>query len=74
VDRARPQVNPDFGFEQTLGRASAAGGRLRLPPDPSTLGRVAVLSDPQGTRFAIIDPALASDWDYTAAVDDPYDD
>jgi predicted enzyme related to lactoylglutathione lyase len=71
---AHVQVNPDFGFEQTLGRARAAGGRLRLPPDPSTLGRVAVLSDPQGTRFAIIDPALASDWDYTSAVDDPYDD
>ncbi len=40
----------------------------------STLGKVAVLADPLGTRFAIIDPSQAADWDYASAADDPYDD
>lgn len=67
-------VDPDLGFDETLHRARAAGARLRFRPYASTLGKVAVLSDPLDTRFAIIDPSLASDWDYRSAADDPYDD
>ncbi|MGC7095025.1 VOC family protein [Amycolatopsis lurida] len=67
------EVDPDLGFDRTLHRARDAGARLRFRPYSSTLGKVAVLSDPLGTRFAIIDPALASDWDYRSAADDPYD-
>lgn len=67
-------VDPDEGFDRTLHRARTLGARLRFRPYLSTLGKVGVLSDPLGTRFAIIDPALASDWDYRSAADDPYDD
>lgn len=67
-------VDPGLGFDRTLHVARAAGAKLRFRPYTSTLGKVAVLSDPLGTRFAIIDPALAADWDYRSAADDPYDD
>ncbi|SEP53096.1 VOC family protein [Amycolatopsis saalfeldensis] len=67
-------VDPELGFDRTLHEARGAGARLRFAPYSSTLGKVAVLSDPTGTRFALIDPALASDWDYHSAVDDPYGD
>ncbi|MCP2168841.1 VOC family protein [Goodfellowiella coeruleoviolacea] len=67
-------VDPDVGFDQTLDLARINGGRLRFKPYVSTLGKVAVLADPLGTRFAIIDPSQAADWDYASAADDPYDD
>lgn len=61
-------------FDETLYRARSAGARLRFQPYTSALGKVAVLADPAGTRFALIDPSLASEWDYGSAADDPYDD
>lgn len=67
-------VHPDVGFDETLRRAHNAGARLRFPPYHSNLGKVAVLSDPLGARFALIDPTLASEWEYGSAADDPYDD
>ncbi|MFD9889362.1 VOC family protein [Amycolatopsis sp. NPDC059027] len=67
-------VDPDHGFDHTLHQARSLGAKLRFRPYTSALGKVAVLSDPLGTRFAIIDPALASDWDFRSAADDPYDD
>ncbi|GLY65005.1 hydrolase [Amycolatopsis taiwanensis] len=67
-------VHPDVGFNESLRRAHSAGARLRFPPYTSSLGKVAVLSDPLGTRFALIDPSLAAEWEYGSAADDPYDD
>ncbi|ASR36246.1 hypothetical protein BAY61_15930 [Prauserella marina] len=67
-------VDPDLGFDNTLQRARAAGARLRFQPYTNSLGKVAVMSDPLGTRFAIIDPSLASEWTFGSAADDPYDD
>ncbi|WP_020659471.1 VOC family protein [Amycolatopsis benzoatilytica] len=67
-------VQPREGLNDAVQRARAAGAKLRFRPYASTLGRVAVLSDPLGTRFALIDPELASEWEYGSAVDDPYDD
>ncbi|AHH94394.1 VOC family protein [Kutzneria albida] len=67
-------VDPDLGFEATLGRARRLGARLRFKPYTSALGRVAVLSDPLGTRFAIIDPEAADESAWGAGSDDPYDD
>ncbi|MFD5828092.1 VOC family protein [Lentzea sp. NPDC060358] len=67
-------VPPGLDFAGTLQRARAAGARLRFQPYPSPLGQVAVLADPLGTRFAIIDPDQASDWDSASPADDPYDD
>lgn len=52
-------VPSDRGFTDTIRVACAFGGRLRFKPYGSPLGRVAVLSDPLGTRFAIMDPAPA---------------
>lgn len=60
-------------FDETLYRARRMGARLRFQPYTSSLGRVAVLSDPVGTRFALIDASLASEWDYGSAADDPTD-
>jgi predicted enzyme related to lactoylglutathione lyase len=67
-------VDPDLGFDETLRRARTSGARLRFKPYHSTLGKVGVLSDPVGCRFAIIDPELAADWDLGSGADDPYDD
>ncbi|MGI5499629.1 VOC family protein [Lentzea sp. CA-135723] len=67
-------VPAGLDFSETLNRARTAGARLRFQPHPSPLGQVAVLADPLGTRFAIIDPDLATDWDTASPADDPYDD
>ncbi|GAA4013764.1 VOC family protein [Allokutzneria multivorans] len=66
-------IDPDVGFDETLDRARAAGARLRFKPYGSTLGKVVVLSDPLGTRFALIDPSQAVD-EYDSPPEDPYDD
>lgn len=49
----------DRDFTETVRIACSSGGRLRFKPYSSPLGRVAVLSDPLGTRFAVMDPAPA---------------
>lgn len=67
-------VDPDVGFDATLALARKHGARLRFKPYTSALGRVAVLADPLGTRFAIIDPEQADDQAWGWAADDPYDD
>ncbi|GGM73556.1 hypothetical protein GCM10011609_06700 [Lentzea pudingi] len=38
-------------------RAVATGGRVERPPADIPAGRVAVLSDPEGAKFAVIDPS-----------------
>jgi hypothetical protein len=67
-------VDPDIGFDQTLRDVRSHGARLRFKPYTSSIGKVAVLSDSKGTRFAIIDSSLATDDGYRSANDDPYDD
>lgn len=67
-------IDPDLGFEATVDRARRFGARLRFKPYGSALGRVAVLADPLGTRFALIDPDDSDEWEYGSVVDDPYDD
>lgn len=59
-------------FEQAVVNAHNAGARLRFRPYTSQLGRVAVMSDLTGGRFALIDPTLASNGAIRA--DDPFDD
>ena len=54
--------------------ARLSGATMRFKPYDSTLGKVAVLADPLGTRFALIDPTLAAPWQYGSGADDPYDD
>jgi predicted enzyme related to lactoylglutathione lyase len=63
----------DQEFDEALHIAHDAGGRLRFSPYTSQLGKVAVMSDPTGARFALIDPGLATSGG-SARADDPYDD
>jgi hypothetical protein len=63
----------DRGFDESLHIAHDAGARLRLRPYGSPLGKVAVMADPTGARFALIDPAFAENDGGTRA-DDPFDD
>ncbi|MFR9728763.1 VOC family protein [Saccharopolyspora sp. MS10] len=62
------------GIDELVHRAIAAGARVRVDPYGSSIGRVAVLRDPTGARFAVVDPTQASDWFDSAANFDPYDD
>jgi predicted enzyme related to lactoylglutathione lyase len=42
--------------DQAVEKTKAAGGRLLFGPNPIPVGRIAVLFDPQGGGFAIIEP------------------
>jgi predicted enzyme related to lactoylglutathione lyase len=64
----------DRDFDDALILAHEAGARLRFPPYSSQLGRVAMLSDPTGARFALIDPSLAVEGGGGSGADDPFDD
>jgi hypothetical protein len=64
----------DREFDDAVVVAHEAGARLRFPPYSSQLGRVAMLSDPTGARFALIDPALAVEGGGGSGADDPFDD
>ncbi|MBA8823671.1 hypothetical protein FHX42_001000 [Saccharopolyspora lacisalsi] len=67
-------VDPDVGTEELVRRAIQLGGRVRVNPYDSSLGRAAVLRDPVGARFAIVD-ATQAPGDYASAANyDPYDD
>jgi uncharacterized protein len=73
------EINPEEAFDDVVSAAHQLGGRLRFRPYVSTLGRVAVLYDSTGARFALIDPAQAAEdgagqGPGSAAVDDPFDD
>jgi hypothetical protein len=63
----------DRELDQSVLIAHDAGARLRLRPYASPLGKVAVMSDPTGARFALIDPALVVN-DRRIGADDPFDD
>lgn len=66
-------AEPTVGVDATAERAVELGGSVRLEPFDASFGRVAVLTDTTGARFAVVDPTRASD-DMGAAVDDPYSD
>ncbi|WP_158309674.1 VOC family protein [Saccharopolyspora spinosa] len=66
-------VDEEVGTDELVHRVVALDGRIRVDPYDSSLGRVAVLRDPTGARFAIVDPSQASEYG-TAGNDDPYDD
>lgn len=64
----------DRSFDDAVIEAHEAGARLRFRPYSSQLGQVAVMSDPTGVRFALIDPSLAVEGGGGSRVDDPFDD
>ena len=54
---------PYYAVEDTdaaIGRITEAGGALRHPPHDSPYGRLAVVSDPDGAAFTIIDLSRAA--------------
>ncbi|HET6504692.1 MAG TPA: VOC family protein [Amycolatopsis sp.] len=67
------EVDPAHGADATAGRAIMLGGRVLVEPYDAPWGRTAVLADPSGAMFSIIDHARAEEWG-RAEVDDPYDD
>ncbi|WP_460960501.1 VOC family protein [Parasphingorhabdus pacifica] len=63
------------GTDELVRRAITLGGRVRVDPYDSSIGRVAVLRDPTGARFAIVDSTQAlTGFMGSAANYDPYDD
>ncbi|PKW18916.1 VOC family protein [Saccharopolyspora spinosa] len=66
-------VDAEVGTDALVRNAITLGGRVRVDPYDSSIGRVAVLRDPTGARFAVIDPTQAGDFG-TAANYDPYED
>lgn len=64
----------DREFDDAVVVAHEAGARLRFPAYTSELGKVAMMSDPTGARFALIDPSLAVEGRGGSGADDPFDD
>jgi hypothetical protein len=50
------------------------GGSVVVQPYDTSFGRVAILADPDGAVFAVIDHSRTLDDVGRAEVDDPYDD
>lgn len=62
------------GTDDLVHRAVGLDARVRVDPYDSQLGRVAVLRDPTGARFAVVDAAQAPGDFGSAANYDPYED
>lgn len=68
-------IDPATGTDAAAFRAIELGGRVRVDPFDSGLGRIAVIDDPFGATFALIDATrVIQPEGGPAAVDDPYDD
>lgn len=67
-------ADPAIGTDDLVHEAVAHGGRIRVDPYDTSLGRVSVLRDPTGARFALIDSTQAVSGYSSAANYDPYDD
>ncbi|MQA17259.1 MAG: VOC family protein [Pseudonocardiaceae bacterium] len=68
-------IDPDIGIDAAAFRAVQLGGRIRVDPFDSGLGRISVIDDPLGATFALIDATRTVEpAGGPAAVDDPYDD
>jgi len=67
-------VDPAGGADAAAGQTIMLGGTVLIEPYDTPFGRTAVLADPTGEVFAIIDHAAAiEDWQ-RSQVDDPHDD
>lgn len=68
-------VDPQSGTDAAVNRVVELGGRVDVYPYTTELGRIALVTDPSGAPFALIDPAtrLQPTTD-SARVDDPYAD
>ncbi len=68
-------VAPETGADAAVARVAELGGWVSVHPFTSPSGRIAVVQDPGGAVFALIDPTVqAEPTRGEAGVDDPYDD
>ncbi|ASR34776.1 glyoxalase [Prauserella marina] len=68
-------ADPGRGADGIAGQAIMLGGEVVTPPFDTPFGRTAVLADPGGSIFSIIDHSRPVDTGAgRAEVDDPYDD
>jgi len=68
------EVDPARGTDATAGHALMLGGRIVVDPYDTPWGRIAIIADPCGAVFSIVDRTQVSDDWGRAEVDDPYDD
>lgn len=68
------EVEPAVGTDALAVRAEQLGGRVVAPPFDTPFGRTAVLADPGGGTFSVIDHSNPIDGWGRAEVDDPYTD
>jgi predicted enzyme related to lactoylglutathione lyase len=68
-------VDPAIGTDGTVNRVLDLGGQVDIYPFDSGLGRIALVQDPSGAAFSLIDPThRVPHRTGVAANDDPYDD
>jgi uncharacterized protein len=67
-------IDPGRGTDATAGHALMLGGTVVIQPYDTPFGRTAVVADPDGTVFSIIDHSVVVEGWGRAEVDDPYDD
>jgi predicted enzyme related to lactoylglutathione lyase len=68
------QIDPGRGTDAAAGHALMLGGQVVIQPYDTPFGRLAILADPDGAVFAVIDHSRVLDGVGRAEVDDPYDD
>lgn len=68
-------VDPVTGTDGAVNRVVELGGQVDLYPFDTSLGRIAMVQDPSGAAFSLIDPTYrVPHLTGVAANDDPYDD
>jgi len=67
-------ADPARGTDATAGHALMLGGSVQVEPYDTPRGRIAILADPAGALFAVIDHSRVTEGWGRAEVDDPYDD
>lgn len=68
------EVDPARGTDATAGHALMLGGRIVVDPYDTPWGRIAIIADPCGAVFSIVDRTAVTEGWGRAEVDDPYDD
>ncbi|RZQ64812.1 VOC family protein [Amycolatopsis suaedae] len=68
------EVDPARGTDAVAGHALMLGGSVVVRPYDTPFGRTAILADPFGAVFSVIDHAVVTEGWGRAEVDDPYDD
>ncbi|MGH3800225.1 MAG: VOC family protein [Pseudonocardiaceae bacterium] len=67
-------VDPQTGTDAAVNRVLELGGRVNIYPYDSELGRIALVADPSGAAFALIDPTTRLEPTTSIAEADAYDD